>query len=164
MPRHSPRRCPSKGRFTPNQERREDGFWLYWFSRHRETNLRLELLSRRSRRRGLHATWHFRDSKLIPPPPFPPLAKLLQGYSPKVLPHKTKPGWSFGSAGRATWPGQCQKYSLPSSTPCHKDWAGIRHLWPEIPAASSAAPGQYPAQARVVIAKPMQSISKRILR
>ncbi|CAE7332302.1 unnamed protein product, partial [Symbiodinium necroappetens] len=73
---HSPRRCPSKGRFTPNQE----------------------------------------------PAPGPAC------YSPKVLPHKTKPGWSFGSAGR--------------------DWAGIRHLWPEIPAASSAAPGQYPAQVR----------------
>ena len=69
MPRHSPRRCPSKGRFMPNQERREDGFWLYWFSRHRETNLRLELLSRRSRRLGLHATWHCRYGPPSQPSP-----------------------------------------------------------------------------------------------
>ncbi|CAE7577116.1 unnamed protein product [Symbiodinium natans] len=47
-------------------------------------------------------------------------------YSPRVPPRKAKPGWQFGNSGR--------------------DWARIRRYWPEIPAKSSTAPGQYSAK------------------
>ena len=54
---------------------------------------------------------------------------------------------------RQCWP--CDlAWEVPKLEPAeplwHEDWAGIRHLWPEIPAASSAAPGQYSSQAQMV--------------